>query len=323
MARKKTDPTTAAALEIVNMEKLQETSVLEQQKQRENMIAECGKAIGRVQTSNMFAKFATVSSLVWLKQVKSQKIYRDIPGVGSWEKFCDSVGMSRAKVDEDLQNLAAFGEDFLLTCQQFSLGYRDLRKLRQLNHDGSVEIQDNLIVIGDESIPLDSDHHEDLQAAIERMLDDKNEQLEEAATTLRTKDRLLESKEQVINKQEREIFQHEARAKQQGFAPGEEAFFKQLEADQLVIDGILQKYSFDPEELRTDLTPRMAAAATESLGYLRKVTVATHKALVDLLEIEAEPWDGAAVLAEFDAEKPGKKSTLSDAEISGISEGIL
>lgn len=144
------------------------------QVERERMIAQCHKAIGQVQTSNMFAKFATVSSLVWLKDVKANKLYRDIPGIGTWEKFCDSVGMSRQKVDEDLANLAAFGEEFLTTCQQLSVGYRELRKLRQLTLDGSVVIDAECIRIGEEAIPINEDHADDLQVAIERIIEDKD-----------------------------------------------------------------------------------------------------------------------------------------------------
>ena len=40
--------------------------------------------------------------------------------------------MSRRKVDEDLQNLSFFGEDALTAMNRCGLGYRDLRKLRQL-----------------------------------------------------------------------------------------------------------------------------------------------------------------------------------------------
>lgn len=143
------------------------------QAEKERLIGQCFKAIGQVQTSNMFAKFATVSSLVWMREVKEQKIYRDIPGVGTWEKFCESVGMSRQKVDEDLTNLATFGEDFLTTCQQLSVGYRELRKLRQLTYDGTVSIDGECLRIGDEAIPINQDHADDLQAAIEKIIEEK------------------------------------------------------------------------------------------------------------------------------------------------------
>jgi len=144
-----------------------------EQVERERLLAQCHKVRGQIQTSNMFAKFAAVSSLVWLKDVKLNKLYRDIPGIGNWEKFCDSVGMSRQKVNEDLANLGAFGESFLTTCQQLSVGYRELRKLRQLTFDGTVAVDADCITIGGEAIPIDQDHHEDIQLAIERILEDK------------------------------------------------------------------------------------------------------------------------------------------------------
>uniref|UniRef100_C6E6U1 Uncharacterized protein n=1 Tax=Geobacter sp. (strain M21) TaxID=443144 RepID=C6E6U1_GEOSM len=165
--------TTNMELATLQQERETEDNRGAEQVKRERMIGQCFKAIGQVQTSNMFAKFATVSSLVWLREVKADKIYRDIPGIGTWDKFCDSVGMSRQKVDEDLANLAAFGEQFLTTCQQLSVGYRELRKLRQLTYDGAVIIDAECIQIGEETIPINEDHAEDLQVAIERILEDR------------------------------------------------------------------------------------------------------------------------------------------------------
>jgi len=144
-----------------------------EQKERERLIAQCHETIGRIQGVGMIGKLATVASLVWLSQVKETKIYKDIPSIGSWEKFCESVGMSRRKVDEDLQNLSAFGEDFLATVASFNVGYRELRQLRQLTYDGTVAVDAECITIGGERIPIDEDHHDDLQLAIERILEDK------------------------------------------------------------------------------------------------------------------------------------------------------
>lgn len=322
MAKKPVDPTTAAALEVVDMEQKQEVNAATEQATREQMIAQCHQFIGRIQANQLMAKFGDVASLVWLREVKEQKIYRDIPCVGSWDKFCDSVGMSRRKVDEDLQNLQEFGEDFLATCRQLRVGYHDLRKLRQLTNDGSVQIEEQSVIIGEETIPLDSDHHEDLQVAIETALEAKNEKLADATTTLKAKERILESKEDVINKQEREIAKHESRAQSKGLEAGEEAFLNELNADQLVIDGILLKYSVDPDTLRSDLTERMKAGLLESLGYLRHVIIASHEGAKDQFAIN-DGWDGGALLDEFDESNPDQGSPLSDTEILAISNGIL
>lgn len=50
------------------------------------------------------------------------------------------MGYSVNKIDEDLQNLSKFGEDFLETSQRLGLGYREMRKLRKLPEDARAEI---------------------------------------------------------------------------------------------------------------------------------------------------------------------------------------
>lgn len=159
-----------APLEAERDRQLQEKA---EQTERERLIGDCYKAIGQVQAATMFGNFANVSSLVWLKQVKESKTYKDIPGIGTWDKFCDSVGMSRQKVDMDLQNLATFGEAFLLTCQQLQVGYREMRQLRQLQYDGeSFQIIDdgNTVVIEGETIALGEDAAPLVEIALEKLL---------------------------------------------------------------------------------------------------------------------------------------------------------
>ena len=51
---------------------------------------------------------------------------------GTWGAFCEALGMSREKADEDIRNLSVFGNDALTAMNRCGLGYRDLRKLRQL-----------------------------------------------------------------------------------------------------------------------------------------------------------------------------------------------
>ncbi|MEN6316625.1 MAG: hypothetical protein ABFD25_20510 [Clostridiaceae bacterium] len=112
-----------------------------------------------------------------MKQVKESGIYKEIPGIGTWEKFCKSVGMSSKTADEGILRLRVFGQEFLLACQQLKVGYRDLRKLQQLANEGEVIIDQeaNVITIGEESIPINEEHADDLQAAIEKIIEDKAE----------------------------------------------------------------------------------------------------------------------------------------------------
>lgn len=108
--------------------------------------------IGQVQMANSFARFADVVSLQKLDIIKKTKAYRAVSGmslvmpdgeiadVGTWEGFCTALGMSRAKVDEDLTNLRAFGEQALENLSRIGAGYRELRQFRRLPADEKVAL---------------------------------------------------------------------------------------------------------------------------------------------------------------------------------------
>ena len=271
----RTDPDTAAALSIVDMEQKQELLKKTEQERRELLIAQCHEVVGRVQANQLMAKFGNVASLVYLQQVKKSKIYKDLPGIGTWDKFCNYIGLARRKVDEDLLNLAAFGEEFLETCCQLSVGYRDLKKLRMMTKDGDLVIDAEYAVIGDERIPLSPDHTEDLQAAIETLLENRDKKIDDQAATIKAKDRLLETKEKLINKQEKSLAILEQRAAARGMSAEEEAFLQQCENAQITIDGFLAQFDPDLNPPPDNPTPRMRAALMETLGYFRRVIDAT------------------------------------------------
>jgi hypothetical protein len=145
-----------------------------EQAEREKNLAKCFQMIGQHKAMNAVVEFGNVSSLIWLKEMKEAKLYRDLPGIGTWDKYCEAAGLCRRKVDEDLLNLSALGQQFLETVSNLRVGYRDLRKLRQLTHDGAVVIEGECLRIGEEAIPINEDHAEDLQAAIEKIIEDKD-----------------------------------------------------------------------------------------------------------------------------------------------------
>ncbi|MGY8829654.1 MAG: hypothetical protein ACKVIS_08895 [Pseudomonadales bacterium] len=104
--------------------------------------------LGQVQMARSFARFADVVSLSKLAHIKETKMYRGLAGkkgvdqdgneiadVGTWDGFCQALGLSRSKIDEDLINLAAFGEEALKQLSSIGAGYRDLRQWRRLPDD--------------------------------------------------------------------------------------------------------------------------------------------------------------------------------------------
>ena len=110
-------------------------------------VAEINQLIGQIQMANSFARFADVVSLQKLNHIKETKAYRasagvtvklpngEIADVGTWAGFCQALGMSVSKVDEDLINLRAFGEEALENLTRIGAGYRELRQFRKLPPD--------------------------------------------------------------------------------------------------------------------------------------------------------------------------------------------
>lgn len=140
---------------------------------REKRIAEAHEFAGRIQALTFIEKVATVATLVQLRQIKESKAYRDLPTIGTWDNYCEYIGLSRRKVDEDLQNLSDFGEKFLATVASFNMGYREIRQLRQLKYDGeSFQVLDDgkTVVIEGETIPLGEDAAPVLESALEKLL---------------------------------------------------------------------------------------------------------------------------------------------------------
>lgn len=282
--RKPMDPDTEAALAIVDMEQKQELYRETEQQTREQLIAQCHEVIGRVQGVNMLAKFGDVASLMWLKDVKAQQIYKHVPGFGTWDKFCNYIGLSRRKVDEDLQNLQIFGQDFLATVASLRVGYRELRKLRQLTHEGTVVVdtESESVTIGEEKIPLAPERSEDLQLAIESLLEAKNREIEEKEAQVKAKERILKDKSKTIDKQAQEISLMEGKAKKNGYTPVEESQMRAMDNSRTIIDGLLME--FDPERnpLPQGATPRMRAKLMHTLDYFRRVVLATYDTAADV-----------------------------------------
>lgn len=110
---------------------------------------EAYRLLGIMQMAHASREFFNVSSLKVLQEVKERKLYKGLTfsrpdgplTISSFEDYCrHGLGLSRAKVDEDLANLAALGGDALDAMRKVGLGYRDLRQLRQLPEDERGEV---------------------------------------------------------------------------------------------------------------------------------------------------------------------------------------
>ena len=286
MAKEKNDPTSEAALSTVEMELKREEIKEAEQKKREKLIAQTYRMMGRIETADLFAKTGHMSGLMWLKEVKDSEIYKDIDGMGSWESFCNHLGKSRRHIDRDLENLKVFGAEFLDAVSGFKVGYKALRKLQHSVKAGDMVIDGEFVVIGNKKIPLSVDHKDDLEAAFESLVEERDKQIEESKTTIKVRDRMLGEKEKVIRKQEKELSKYTKEIKERDYKPGEEEFLKQMENKQMTISGLFLE--LDPERLPEDATPLMISKYIEVLGYFKRTA---HTYLDMALEGHAQPDD--------------------------------
>ena len=167
-----------------------------EQQEREALIAEASRLTGRVEALDFISKLTTVSGLMLLKNIKENKIYKELPNIKTWEEYCKSIGFSRQKVDLDLDNLKTFGEEFLTTVSTFGLGYRELRSLSKQVKAGNLEVKDAEVIIDGEVIPLDD--KDELRDALDTLLKSKYKEIEEKDKKIKDQSESIEIKNNEI-----------------------------------------------------------------------------------------------------------------------------
>ena len=164
-------------------------------------LAEAYEVMGTLKAFNFVQKLLTVGSLKKLQEIKETKKYKGLSvvddsgnllTVGNFADFCKACGLSDKKVYEDLQNLNAFGDEFMETSQRLGLGYREMRKLRQLPEEARAEIveadysdttdKEELIEKIEDLTAQHAKEKEALQAQLKRKSDDYEAQAKVLAT---------------------------------------------------------------------------------------------------------------------------------------------
>jgi len=257
--KKQLDDYSVTASTVIEEEVRVERLKREKQVERENLIAQCYEMAGQIKTARMFSKYGDVTSLMWLKQVKESKIYQDLPNIGTWEKYCKYLGLDRHTVDQNLLNLSTFGEELLVTVTSLRVGYRDIRKLRQLTSDGTISIDAEVVEIDGERIPLTPEHKDDLQAALDRAIDERNRFIKEQEKTIRIKERVSEDKEKKIQSLIEDIDRLEVRARAKGISPEEDALQQRIEAFRIQFEGLFAELGTLADGVCSNPTPVVVA----------------------------------------------------------------
>ena len=134
----------------LNLAQQQETEALVAKQMTQDK-AQAHELIGMIKAFDFTQKLVTVTTLKAINEIKQSKQYKGLDiynpqgklvTVTTFREFCEALGFSVEKIDQDLLNLNTLGESFLETSQRLGLGYRDLRKLRKLPEDARAEIVD-------------------------------------------------------------------------------------------------------------------------------------------------------------------------------------
>ncbi|EIG26770.1 hypothetical protein [Haemophilus paraphrohaemolyticus] len=153
--------------------------------------AQAYELVGMIKAFDFTRKLVTVTTLKSLQEIKESKRYKDLEltdqdgkmvTVTTFRDFCTTLGFSGEKIDQDLLNLNTFGEEFFETSQRLGLGYREMRKLRQLPEEARAEIveadyseatdKEDLIEKIEDLTAKHAKEKEALQAQLKRKSDD-------------------------------------------------------------------------------------------------------------------------------------------------------
>lgn len=187
------------AMDIIQQ---QEQQVI-QAKEKEELIAEASRLTGRVEAFGFISQLTTVGTLISLKKIKESGAYKELPGIKTWEDYCKSIGFSRTKIDEDLNNLNTFGEEFLTTVGTFGLGYRELRSLSKSSKTGALQIKDESVVINGEVISLDE--KDILKDALTDLVAKNKEEISKLKAENKAKDKIVQTYAEAKEAKEQEL----------------------------------------------------------------------------------------------------------------------
>jgi hypothetical protein len=100
--------------------------------------------LGQTQMAMASSELLQTFGVSKMKFIKENKLYQQIAGMktpnglelrGTWVEFCELLGVSDEKANNDIANLSAFGEAALERMSSIGIGYRDLRQFRRLPQD--------------------------------------------------------------------------------------------------------------------------------------------------------------------------------------------
>ena len=232
---------------------------------------------------------------VVLHRIKQGKDYRK--GGLSWAGFCEAIGESVSTVDRTIKDLLPLYEAFSGKLMELSgVGLSNIRYLGRSISASEAEIENGHLVIDGNKIPIDPEHKEEIEAAINAMREAGDDALEEANASIRAKEKVLESKEKVIQKQEKDLMKMEKALTRQSNSPFSENVEKFNENTEVLTKTLIEMTSALVESVPENATVLMKSSVLEALATIHRHVIAMHREAAERYEdpeIYDSPLDSA------------------------------
>ena len=268
--------------------------------------------LGQAQMADAFEQFSRTVRTSKLAYVRENKLYRALKGMktangspfsGTWDEFCQLLGTSRDKVELDIANLEAFGGEALESMSRMGIGYRELRQYRKLPEDQKLALIE-VAKSGDKGDFLDL--AEEIIAKHAKEKEALTAQVQEAQEQIEAKDRVLESKAEMITRlEEQTSMRFKPRPDSEARTADEQKLLDEIQeataASQAAMRRVFVSADAAIEGAARDAIQMMASQAVEYLCQ-QLVDISTEFGIAVNLEERLKPsWLSEDALAAMEA----------------------
>ncbi len=131
--------------------------------------------LGRIQSAAFNERQQRLMKLIWLKQVKDGRIYKKMRGLDTWVKFCEACGESWRTIDNNLQELSVFADEFLTETVKLGWTPSEVKRLSRAvladNTELTEMVNSDAITIDGKTLPFDADHKDEIMELVADVLD--------------------------------------------------------------------------------------------------------------------------------------------------------
>jgi hypothetical protein len=267
---------------------------------RDNMFAvhNVGLISGRAQAFGSIKLLSEFLEYKQLAQVIESKDYLKIPGVTSIDDYLEKLGLGRSTAFNNLKLARTLTAEEVQLLGQVGFTRRDLLSYASLPEESRLEIREGKV------INIESASREEIKDVIEEIIATSREKVGEAEAQVSAKDKVLKSKQDLLNKQEKDLLKYEKQAAAKGLTPDEDAFLQLMSNKKTSFDGYM--LSMDPDfvmERAGEITPRMRAALISTLHCMKMEILAAYDTAVMNY---GSPDMNPEVMAEFEAWEKGQ-----------------